>query len=255
MDYSNVFVKDRVALHIRIGDVAKCNDTPSVSSQISRLRSTLKSGLVMDPKNNTYAAVACGFLPLAVHTHNKDIISAVVRIREEIRWSRLKRGIAGNPMEIIVIGGAEAHMIAKELAIYEVPVILQPVRCQPETWEGKECPAGPPLTKYSGLQKLKKSGVQVAIAPNDLSSVRNLAWEAGWGRHRLDSEISEEDAIGMITWEIGSMFKLDGLAGEIKVGNVADFVAYSGYPLDFKADIMLIAGGGQSGTVCYPKQE
>ena len=248
------FAKPVVALHVQIGTSGRDASTSSVSAQLAFLRGVFLANIDKEPKENMYAAVTHGVMPLIVHAHNKDQIAAAVRLRQEIRFACTKAGLKGDGMRLVIVGGAEAHLVASELAIEEIPVILQPARCQPSSWETRHCLAGPPLTKHTGTQVLHAAGVQVGLAVDDIGDVRNLIWEAGWTIHNSHHAIHDVDAISMITWNVAKAFGIQDVAGGIRVGDKAEFVGYDGDPFAMSTRIMLVVGGTRQGVTCYPEQ-
>lgn len=59
---------------------------------------------------------------MVVSTNNADIIATVVNLKEEIEAE------IGSKVKVTILGGAEAHIIAHELARANVGVILTPPR-------------------------------------------------------------------------------------------------------------------------------
>lgn len=58
-------MKENVALHITLGDTAKDDHTPTISSQLQALH-----GLLSSPPNEEWKQVAENSLPLAVHVES-----------------------------------------------------------------------------------------------------------------------------------------------------------------------------------------
>jgi hypothetical protein len=101
-------------------------------------------------------------------------------------------------MKLTITGGAEAHLLAKELAAARVGVVLNPPRPFPYVWEDRrmyvtfviQCSSfihnaklslpGPPLTEQSAIAKLQSSGVTVGIGCEEIWSARNLPFDIAW---------------------------------------------------------------------------
>ncbi|KAI9228895.1 MAG: hypothetical protein DHS80DRAFT_14802 [Piptocephalis tieghemiana] len=260
------FLQERLALHVTLGEAGKDAHTPSLSRQIALLRHLLIGHVRKEADEDVWASVAQGHTILAVHAHSERAISAILRLREEVRWAAHKAHYPGPGMQVTLIGGAEAHLMARELAQEKVPVILHPSRCQPLTWDMRRCLVGQPLTQYNALQTLERAGVHVAIGADDPGLARNLIWEAGWMLSGLredgspdaeaDSRIlTEESAIASVTWRVASALglKVPGV-GTLAEGSLARWVAYDGSPLQYGSRIMAMAGGGRGGVSCYPEQ-
>jgi hypothetical protein len=77
-------------------------------------------------------------------------------------------------LKLVIIGSAEAHLVASSLARHNVAVILSPWRCQPLMFEQRFCHTGPPLYDDTGVQILLEAGVRVAIASSGDNSARIL---------------------------------------------------------------------------------
>ncbi|KAG5458218.1 MAG: hypothetical protein BJ554DRAFT_1601, partial [Olpidium bornovanus] len=293
-------------LRLTVLSVAVFEDLSSVSSQIAALRDLLEQSKNSSSNSRHMAALGRGEMPLVVHTHSADIISQLIvlkRIHPRVR--------------IVVLGGAEAHIVARQLREVDIPVVLSPPRCTPGTWESRRCLHGPPLAERSGIDVLFEEGVDVGLAVEDDALARNLLWEAGevfafrfcfvrmicfssrptgsdgrpierrsrvtvskipgWAqtdvRHR---RLSDAEAIALVTSKLSAILGLDRPSasehrhgrdppprrhdllhhapGTIRVGALADFVAFDSRPLEFGAAAQLIVGGGKRGVVCWPAQ-
>jgi hypothetical protein len=129
--------REIVALHITLGH----GSTPSVSTEIAALRT-----LILHPPNGEaeywirqLSKVCCvtykpgceivfinfpwqGKIPLVVRTNSADIITTVLRLKEELELE------LNHPLKVTILGGAEAHLLANELAKADVGVVLMPPR-------------------------------------------------------------------------------------------------------------------------------
>ena len=63
-----------------------------------------------------------GEIPLIVATHNADIIVTIVHLKQELEAE------IGNRLKVTIVGGAEAHILARELANAGIGVVLTPPR-------------------------------------------------------------------------------------------------------------------------------
>lgn len=61
-------------------------------------------------------------IPLVVETNNADVIATVVKLKEEIEEK------LGHHIRLTILGGAEAHLLAHELAKADIGVVLMPPR-------------------------------------------------------------------------------------------------------------------------------
>lgn len=70
-----------------------------------------------------------GKVPLVIATHNADVIATLLALKKEVE-SR-----TGHIIKLTIMGGSEAHLLARELGDATVGVILNPVRPFPYNWE------------------------------------------------------------------------------------------------------------------------
>jgi len=224
---------------------------PSVSSQIGLLRRILLNAVYKSPLRNIYSKVAKGLVPLAVHTHSKDEIASLINLKKQLSDN-------GGDLQIIIIGGAEAHLLAEELSRYNISVVLSPSRPVPDLWTAKNVLTGSPLTNITGIEILVKHKVKVALGINNPAWTRNLVWDAGWVHANSKGTISEKDAVGLISWNLEKFFNLNRNKLKqqgLRVGNIANFVAYDGNPFNLQAKVKLVAGGGKKNVLIDPIQD
>ena len=139
-----------------------------------------------------------GTLTLVVRATNADIIASLVALKAEVEAQ------SNVPMKLTIMGGAEAHLLAPELAEANVGVIVSPVRSFPLSWEGRRTWVvsslyphglilliildatnslpGPPLTEDNVLTALIKNNVTVGIGHQGFGE---LAIMSGWAAHNM----------------------------------------------------------------------
>ncbi|KAI0841222.1 composite domain of metallo-dependent hydrolase [Hypoxylon sp. FL0890] len=214
------------ALHFTIGHDGKSNRTPSITSQISKLRDLLTVDKHLHP---VYESAAKGDIAVVVHTNNKDVIAHTIALKKE------------TGAHIVIMGGSEAHLIATELAEASMPVIVAPFwGCEPLFWDGRNCLPGPPLVDRLGPQLLLDAGVKVAISNWDDTNnhIRNSIWEASW----VAGPGNRSLALDLVSKNIEDILKLP---------RSRDFVVYEGDPFNFGARVALIFEEGKVRS-CYP---
>jgi len=131
-----------------------------------------------------------GALRLVVYAKNADIIASLVVLKAEVEAQ------SNVPMKLTIMGGAEAHLLAPELAEANVGVIVSPVRSFPHSWEGRRMWVvyslyprgltlpivlyatnslpGPPLTEDNVLTALIKNNVTVGIGHQGVGELATL---------------------------------------------------------------------------------
>ncbi|KAF8928307.1 hypothetical protein BGZ58_009745 [Dissophora ornata] len=230
-------IKEKVALHVRIGQESKSFLFPTVSSQIAFLRSALEKGLseLFHP-NDQFALAARGKIPLVIEVNNRDEIIRLIQLKKQLERE-------GAKLKVSLIGAVEAWTVAEHLAEADIGVILRPYHCTPVEWTAQKCLPGAPLSEETGLSVLYNAGVKVGLAAHEAEDVRQLSWIAGWARSDLG--ISEKEAVGLVSWNLAEII---GLAP-----NPSGLVIYNGNPFEFGAKISAIVGGGKSGVQCNPR--
>jgi imidazolonepropionase-like amidohydrolase len=169
--------------------------------------------------------VVRGQLPLVVRTHRATDIRAALRMARELK------------LRLVIEGGAEAWMVAEELAAAKVPVMLNPIDNLPSSFEHIH-------VRDDAAALLDAAGVEVAITPIGSSTgVRNLAQLAG---NAVATGLPYDKALAAITSVPAHIFGV-AARGTLAKGNVADLVVWSGDPLEIgtRAEHVFIGGAEQ----------
>ncbi|KAH9918644.1 uncharacterized protein B0H18DRAFT_1030145 [Fomitopsis serialis] len=155
-----------------------------------------------------FRLVTNGTLPLVVEANSADIIATVIQLKEEVEVE------TGVPLKVIISGGAESHLLAKELGEASVGVILKPPRPYPLQWDFRRYLPGPPASADSTIATLLRHNVTVALGPQGVSNedamytwaVRNLRFDAAWVSCPLRLALASfnvEKLFGLQTYESG----------------------------------------------------
>ncbi|CAG8948765.1 hypothetical protein HYFRA_00001887 [Hymenoscyphus fraxineus] len=233
--------QDDVALHFAIGQGAKAADSlPTISSEIQKLRQILNENKL---KDNIYGKAANGSIPLVVHVENEYDIQQLIRVKQQY-----------NQTNLVIFGGSGAHLVAKDLARANIPVILTANRGAPDRFEKRNALPGPPLTKFPAAV-LTDAGVKfgLAIAGESDSHIHNLPLEASWAAKF--SGLSGKQAIDLVSQNIEDILGLEC---------AEDMVLYEGDPLELGASVVLAFEGlnnegdegvnGKGGiSMCWPE--
>jgi imidazolonepropionase-like amidohydrolase len=152
------------------------------------------------------APVVRGELPLAVTVDRASDILAALRFADE------------QNLELILVGAAEAWMVARELAAARVPVVINPTNNLPD-FES----LGATLENAA---RLEKAGVTVAFASYNARDLRHAAGEAvGYG-------MPWEAALAAVTVVPARIWGIADAYGTLEPGKVADLVVWSGDPFE-----------------------
>ncbi|CAH0035106.1 unnamed protein product [Clonostachys rhizophaga] len=187
--------------------------------------SVLDDGAISDPNvalhftigHDAKGRISFSSIPIVVHTNNKDVIAHIIALKRETH------------AHIVIMGGAEAHLLATELSEVDVPVIVAPFwGCEPLFWDSRHCLPGPPLTDNLGPQVLIEAGVTVGIGSwdNMNNHIQSSIWEASW----LAGPANHSLALDLVTTNVEKALKLS---------EARDVVVYEGIPFEFGARVAL----------------
>jgi imidazolonepropionase-like amidohydrolase len=168
-----------------------------------------------------------GKLPLLFDVHRASDISALLAFARE------------QQVKVMVNGGAEAWLVARELAAAKVPVMLQPSTMAPFAFEALHArDDAPALLEQAGVTVIITSG------PTD-NGTNRVRQEAGIA---VAYGMSRPAAVRAILQEPARAFGLDGEIGTLARGKRADVVIWSGDPFELstRAEQVFIAGKRQS---------
>jgi hypothetical protein len=156
-------------------------------------------------------------------------VSRAVDIRRAVAFAKR------NGMKPVIAGGAEAWVVADELARDKVPVLLDALENLPYSFD--EIGA-----RLDNAALLNKAGVRIAFTQfNESHNARKIRQLAG---NAVAHGLPKDAALAALTIEPAEIFGLAGERGRIARGQVADLVLWSGDPLEVTsaADQVWIAG-------------
>ncbi|MBN8714258.1 MAG: amidohydrolase family protein [Xanthomonadales bacterium] len=163
-----------------------------------------------------------GKQPLVIEVNRASDIEAALRLAQDFK------------LKLIVSGGAEAWMVADELAKAKVPVMLNPLEDLPAHFET----LGSTLENAARLQK---AGVLIAFATGDTHNARNVTQAAG---NAVANGLPWLDALKALMLNPARIYGMDQDLGTLEQGKLADVVVWSADPLELSsaADQVFIAG-------------
>jgi imidazolonepropionase-like amidohydrolase len=125
-------------------------------------------------------------------------------------------------LKAIIIGGAEAWMLADELAAAGIAVIMDPLANLPGSFDQLNA-------RFGAASVLVTAGVKVALGDGSSHNARNMAQAAGNAvAHGLDWDA----ALRAITLAPAEIFGMAATTGSLEVGKAADVVIWPGDPLE-----------------------
>ena len=149
-------------------------------------------------------------------------------IRSVVRFAQA-RG-----MKPVVMGGAEAWVVARELAQAGVPVILDPLENLPNDFDQLGA-------RFDNAKLLHEAGVRIAFSQDDGFHLRKNRQLAG---NAVAHGLPWEAGLAAITSGPAAIFGVGSSRGRIEKGQAADLVLWSGDPLEVTtvAEQVWIAG-------------
>ncbi len=157
--------------------------------------------------------VLAGEEPLVVYVNRASDILGALKFAED------------NNLRLVVRGGAEAWLVAPQLAERKVPVILDPRLDLPQHFESL-------AARADAAALLQKAGVLLAITLDDgfgSHNARNLRQLAG---NAVVHGLDREAALAAITLNPARVYGVDGTLGSLEAGKIADVVIWDGDPLE-----------------------
>lgn len=161
-------------------------------------------------------------VPIVINVDRASDILAAARLGSEY------------DVRVVILGGAEAWMVADELATAGVPVILDPMRNLPNRFEA----LGATLENAG---RLDAAGVSIGFATSNSHNARNLKQAAG---NAVSYGLPFIQALKSLTINPATIYGIADSYGTLEAGKSADVVVWSGDPLEVTtfADHVFVAG-------------
>ena len=237
-------VKAPAAMYAALGDAARSSAAGSRGRGFEKLRELLDDAASYArrrrnfERNQTrkFAAsrldlealqpVLAGRLPLVVRANRSSDILAALRLARTLK------------LRLIIEGGTEAWLVAKQLAAAKVPVICNPIHNLPWSFERIHVVNDLPA-------RLATAGVRVAISTlGDAANARNLRQLAGIAVAR---GMTKAQALAAVTTAPADIFGVRN-RGRLRAGDAADVVVWSGDPFELSSKVDAIIVGGTPQT-------
>ena len=143
-------------------------------------------------------------------------------------------------IRVVITGGAEAWVVATQLAAAKVPVMTGAESNIPTSFAELG-------QRQENLALLRAAGVTVAIVGNGAGgeegfNVRNLRYEAG---NAVAYGMSWDDALRAITLAPAEILGVGDRVGSLAVGKVANVVIWSGDPFEYATQPERVFVGGK----------
>ncbi|ORY59984.1 uncharacterized protein BCR38DRAFT_443521 [Pseudomassariella vexata] len=231
---------DDVAVHYTLDDASK-SGVGSISAALGQLRQKLLKAVEAEREGENVAdeynevaflrKVVAGHIPLALTVHDADGIADALKLKSTVEEA------SNSTLTVVIIGGAESHLIADELAAAKVGVVLAPLQSYRVTWDQRRALTGAPLTNGTAIDKLVDAGVLTAIGIEEDSLVSNMGLLAGIAYKNSGKRLSQKEALDLVG---GNVYKMLGLKGAEQMG---DFVVFEGSPLEVGGRVRAVGRG------------
>ncbi|CAO2649825.1 Nn.00g011170.m01.CDS01 [Neocucurbitaria sp. VM-36] len=248
-----------VAIHYPFTLSAKNDKTPSISSAIGDLTFKVLDAIDELRKNKTSADVPSkaklqesaylrrvvqGEMPLVLSAHSADTVAAIIEwkayVESVIAESSISNTLSSNKLRVIIIGGAEAHLVATELGAANISLVLAPLLPHAQSWDQRRGLTGPPLTNVSA-NILLDAGVLLGISIEEMWETRDLGLLAGIAYANSEGRLSEKEALELVS---GNINKMLGIEREEAVGK-HEWIVWEGSPLEIGGRVRAIGGVGK----------
>ncbi|MFZ5619033.1 MAG: amidohydrolase family protein [Pseudomonadota bacterium] len=156
--------------------------------------------------------VARGAQPLVVAVNSAADIRTLIKLKAQYG------------VNAIILGGMEAHLVAKEIAAAGIPVILNPMRNLPSQFEDLSA-------TLANAAKLNAAGVVIAFydPPSGTHNLRLLPQLAG---NAVANGLPYEAALEALTINPARIYGAADRLGSLEIGKVGDVVVWDGDPLE-----------------------
>lgn len=170
-------------------------------------------------------AVVDGSIPLLLRVHRASDISAVIGLARD------------HDVRVIIMGGTEAWLVARELASAGIPVILDALTNLPQNFDRLSARLDSPAL-------LSRAGVRFAIGgggPNQNHNARNITQAAGIA---VANGLSKAAALEAVTLAAAEIYGVGDRLGSIEQGKRANLIIWDNDPLELTSfpDQVLIGG-------------
>ncbi|TFK91321.1 composite domain of metallo-dependent hydrolase [Polyporus arcularius HHB13444] len=212
-------VQSAGAVHVSIHPVG----TPSVSTQIAALRHLLLNQTDGE-SGKWFEKIRKGESPLVINTESADIIATLISLKSEVEETL----VLEKPLKFTLVGGREAHLLAKQIGEAGIGVIFKQLRPFPKEWEARRILPGLPLSEKSQVVALLDHNVTVGIGTDIAERARNTRFDVAWAAIESDGLISKEQAIALASTNVEKLLGIERSAddAELVATRGGDFLDY-----------------------------
>lgn len=168
---------------------------------------------------NRYDAAALvdvvrGRIPLILEVDRATDIRRAIRFAAE-----------NAPLRLVILGGAEAWMVAEELAASGIPVLMDPMRNLPSSFDALG-------STLESAARLDQAGVTVAYTTQTADGYFNARLLPQHAGNAVTNGVSWDAAFRAITLTPAEIYGVGDQYGALAAGYMADVVVWDGDPLE-----------------------
>ncbi len=166
----------------------------------------------------------------ALLSGEKALVAYADRATDLLALLKLKAEFS---LDLVLVGAADAVLIADKIAEAKVPVVMAALENLPGSFDSLHA-------SLENAGKLSQAGVIVALTVSgDTHNLYQLRFDAG---NAIANGLTPEAALASVTANVAEAFNLD--SGKIAVGKTADLVLWSADPFELSSKVskMWISG-------------
>ena len=212
----------RMGVATMIRDLLDANPIPDPPPEPKKLKKGEEP-----PKPPTYTSAQ-----LALHALRRKEMKAIFAVERASDIRMALEMAAAYGLDGMLLGCAEGHLVAKEIAAANMPVLLGPVTTQPSSFDTL-------AARYDNAALMHAAGVKLALRVGGAHNARDLTTEAGIA---VAYGLPWEQAIAAISGNGPGFWGLD--VGVLRPGAEASFVLTDGDPLQPRTRVLRTWGRG-----------
>lgn len=166
-------------------------------------------------------------------SQKKQLLLNVDRATDILQAIKLKQRFKLN---LVLAGAADAPVVAHELAVAQVPVVINGMSNLPGSFDSMH-------NSLENAALLTQAKVKVALAISDTHNLYQLRFDAG---NMVANGLTKAQALATVTSNVAEIFNVN--AGQLAEGKIADVVMWQGDPLDLSGHVITMWINGEQVT-------
>ena len=158
----------------------------------------------------------------ALLTGDKALVAYADRATDLLALLKIKAEFS---LDLVLVGAADAVLIASEISKAKVPVVMAALDNLPGSFDSLHA-------SLENAATLTQAGVIVALAVDETHNLYQLRFHAG---NAIANGLSRDAALASVTANVAEAFNLD--SGKIAVGKTADLVLWSADPFELSTQV------------------